>query len=137
MKEIARCLCNHSFFKILLGVPVARPIPELKDWSSKQCQHWIYTEIRQFLETYVFLHTTELNEFVNAVEELMVLDRTGYSCRECGKKFKFHSTRVKYVLLSSFIFLKPHCFSCIRSPSPGASISLISLSQPLPISFYF
>ena len=65
----------------------------------------------------MFLHTTELNEFVNAVEELRVLDRTGYSCRECGKKFKFHYTRVKYVLLSSFIFfeyLKPHCFSCIH-----------------------
>ena len=91
MKVIARCLCNHYFFlkKILLGVPVTHPLPELKNWSSKQCRDWIYTEIHQFLEIYVFLHTTELNEFVNAVEELRVLDRTGYSCRECGKSSSF------------------------------------------------
>lgn len=47
----------------------------------------------------MFLHKTQLTEFVNAVEDLRVLEKTGYPCRECGQIFKFHSIRVKYVLL--------------------------------------
>lgn len=82
----------------IVGDPLSRPIPDLRNWQAKQQRDWIYSEIHQFLEQYVFLHKAELTQFVNDVEDLRVLDKTGYPCRECGKKFKFHSTRVKYVL---------------------------------------
>lgn len=77
--------------------PRARPLPNLRNRTTKQLQDWIYDEIRQFLAKYVFLHKTDLTEFIDAVDDLSVLQRTGYPCRECGMKFKFHSTRVKYV----------------------------------------
>ena len=63
----------------------------------------MYSEIRLFLEEYVFLHKTQLTEFVNAVEDLRMLDKTGYPCRECGQTFKFHFIRVKYVLFMPLV----------------------------------
>lgn len=84
----------------------ARSLLNLRIWTTKQLQDWIYDEIRQFLGKYVFLHNTDLTEFINAVEDLGVLQRTGYPCKECGMKFKFHSTRVKYV---SFVYHLAQC----------------------------
>lgn len=78
------------------GNPTTRPVPAVKNWSTKQRQEWTYSEICLFLEEYVFLHKTQLTEFVNAVEDLRVLEKTGYPCRECGQMFKFHSIRVNH-----------------------------------------
>ena len=79
---------NSNFFQTCL-LNVCYNLSKLKNWSSKQFRDWIYPEIRQFLEIYVFLYITELKVFVNAMEELRVLNRTGYSCRECGKSSSF------------------------------------------------
>ena len=63
-------------------------------------------EISAFLKEYVFRHTSKkLDELVLEVSELDDLERTGYPCRECGQKFKYHSTRVKYVVHRTIKFL--------------------------------
>lgn len=106
---ILMCWFCVSFFLLLInpGEPSERPIPNVRYWSAEQRRDWIYSEIKQFLEKYVFLHTTELTEFVNAVEDLRILDRTGYPCRECGRTFKYHSTRVKYNLILCIVIIYP------------------------------
>lgn len=84
-------------------------------------------EISVFLKEYVFRHTSKkLDELVLEVSELDDLERTGYPCRECGQKFKYHSTRVKYVVHRTIKFkllngkiLGDHSLKFCRLDSPS------------------
>ena len=52
----------------------------------------------------MFKYTSEkLQALAVDVNELDELERNGYPCRECRQKFKYYSTRVKYVnILTSY-----------------------------------
>lgn len=93
--------------------PQERAIPDeviLSQWSEDKKRRWLSNEIKVFLEEYVSQQTSKkLDELAVEVNELDELERNGYPCRECGQKFKYHSTRVKYAshsifLLSTFLF---------------------------------
>lgn len=52
----------------------------------------------EFIKVFIFTQSSqEMNEFVAAVYELETQERSGYSCRECGRTFSTHPSRVEYV----------------------------------------
>lgn len=52
----------------------------------------------EFIKVFIFTQSSqEMNEFVAAVYELEIQERSGYSCRECGRTFSTHPSRVEYV----------------------------------------
>ena len=75
---------------------------ELKNWSNEKKRIWLSGEIDTFLKAFVFTQTSDehMDEFVTGVNELDTNQRDGYPCRECGMLFKYHSTRVEYVMFT-------------------------------------
>ena len=94
------------YFYTCKGTPMTRVLPDdaiLSGWSVMQKQEWLSNEIEGFLQTYVVQFTTDkLEALATSVSDLDELERNGYPCRECGQKFKYHSTRVKYVIYFLF-----------------------------------
>lgn len=69
---------------------------ESQHWDVQMKKEWLCNVIRLFLKTYVFQCTSDKLEGVRiSVTELDELEKNGFPCRECGHKFKYHSTRVK------------------------------------------
>ena len=92
-----RVLYLMVFF--VLDIPKKHTVPSkalLRTWSNEKKKDWLNNKIHQFLDESIFqLPLMCMDQFRTNIEELEELEREGFPCRRCGRRFKYHSVRVK------------------------------------------